>query len=316
VPDERERFLALNDRVFALYGDGHLADALAAVEQEEASLPGWRSRTTYWRACLVAQLGGPEEALSVLRTGLDEGLWWRPDWLTTDEDLERLWDLPAFAEVVAESERRQQEANAGQPDRPRMLLFPPRGRPRGVLVALHMYGEPAEEAAPRWSSATDHGLAVCVPESTRVQAEGRPCWDDDMAATRDVTLAIEEAVAAHPEPREGALVLAGASQGGMRAIELALLGEPVPARAFIGVVAGLADPDLVEGRAWEAAEHGLRGWLITGDRDAARQAVEVLHAQLSQAGLDCRLDHVPGLGHRFPDDFEERLGAMLPRLLG
>jgi predicted esterase len=314
VPDERERFLALNDRVFALYGDGRLAEALAAVDQEEPSLPGWRSRTTYWRACLISQLDSPEGALGVLRKGLDEGLWWRPDWLTTDEDLERLWDLPEFAEVVAESERRQQAANAGQPDRPRVLLFPPPGQPRGLLVALHMYGESADEAAPRWTSAREQGLAVCVPESTRVGAEGRPCWDDEMAAARDITLAIEEARSAHPVPDE-AMILAGASQGGMRAIELALLGEPEPARAFIGVVAAMADPDLVEGKGREAADRGLRGWLVTGDRDAARQAVEVLHAQLSQAGVDCRLDHVPDLGHRYPDDLEDRMRTILPWLL-
>ena len=314
MPEERERFVALNDDVFALYGEGRLAEALETVEASEPLLPRWRSRTLYWRACLLAQLGRPEEALATLKDGLADGLWWRPDWLTTDHDLERLWDLPGFDEVVMESEHRQVKANAAQPDRPHMLVLPPTGQPRGALVALHMYGATPEESAPWWRAATELGLVVCLPRSTRVQAEGHPCWDDDMAAARDVAVAVETAMSAHPVPG-GSLILAGASQGGVRAIEMALLGEP-PAGAFIGIVAGVADPDLLEGHVDEAVARGLRGWLLTGERDAARQAVELLHHQLTEAGMECRLDVVPGLGHAFPEDFPQRLRAALRSLLG
>jgi predicted esterase len=314
VADERERYLALNDRVFALYGEGRLAEALDVVDEESEALPGWRSRTSYWRACLLGALGRPDESLATLRSGVDAGLWWRPDWLTTDHDLEPLWDLPDFAEIVSGSERRQAAANAGRPERPEVHVFRPAGEPRGLLVALHMYGVTADESAPYWRSATDDGLLVAVPESTWIQADGRPCWDEDEAARRDVALAVEEARAAAPGVDD--LILAGASQGGMRAIEMTLRGEPGNARAVIGVVAGLADLDLLEETARSAARRGVRGWLLTGDRDAAQQAVELLHAQLRDAGLDCRIDVIPGLGHTFPRDFGERLKATLPFLLG
>jgi predicted esterase len=314
VADERERYLALNDRVFALYGEGRLAEALDAVEEGSEALPGWRSRTTYWRACLLSAIGRPDDSLAALRSGLDAGLWWRPDWLTTDQDLEPLWDLPDFAEIVSSSEQRQAAANTGRPERPEVRVFPPAGEPRGLLVALHMYGVTAEESAPNWRPATEEGLAVAVPDSTRIQGDGRPCWDDDEAARRDVALAVEEARAS--APRFDDLILAGASQGGMRAIEMTLRGEPGNARAFIGVVAGLADLDLLEETAKDAASRGVRGWLLTGDRDAAQQAVELLHAQLTGAGLACRIDVIPGLGHTFPQDFGERLRSALPFLLG
>jgi predicted esterase len=314
VADERERYLALNDRVFALYGEGRLAEALDAVDEESEALPGWRSRTTYWRASLLSALGRPDESLTELRSALDAGLWWRPDWLTTDHDLEPLWDLPDFAEIVSTSERRQAAANTGRPDRPEVRVFPPAGGPRGLLVALHMYGVTADESAPYWRPATEEGIAVAVPESTWLQADGRPCWDDDETARRDVALAVEEGRAAVPEVDD--LILAGASQGGMRAIEMTLRGEPGNARAFIGVVAGLADLDLLEETAKAAARRGVRGWLLTGDRDAAQQAVELLHAQLNGAGLACQLDVIPGLGHSFPQDFGDRLKATLPFLLG
>jgi predicted esterase len=313
VADERERYLALNDRVFALYGEGRLAEALDAVDEESAALPGWRSRTTYWRASLLSSLGRPDESLAALRSGLDAGLWWRPDWLTTDHDLEPLWDLPDFAEIVSRSERRQAAANAGGPERPEVRVFPTAGEARGLLVALHMYGVTADESAPYWRPATEQGLTVAIAESTWIQADGRPCWDDDEAARRDVALAVEEARAV---ASGGDLILAGASQGGMRAIEMTLRGEAGNARAFIGVVAGLADLDLLEETGRAAARRGVRGWLLTGDRDAAQQAVELLHAQLNGAGLSCRLDVIPGLGHTFPHDFGDRLKAALPFLLG
>lgn len=313
VADEHERFLALNDQVFALYGEGRFAEALHVVEETAPTLPGWRSRTIYWRASLLSLVGRPEEAIEALRRGIDTGLWWRPDWLTTDQDLEPLWDLPGFAEVVSASELRQISGNAGRRERPEVHVLSPVGYPRGVLVALPMYGATAEESAPRWRPATEEGVVVAVAESTTIQADGMPCWDDDQAAHRDVKLAVEEARAVAPGVED--LVLAGASQGGMRAIEMTLRGEP-GARAFIGVVAGLADPDLLEETAEGAARRGVRGWLLTGDRDAARQAVELLHVQLRDAGMDCRLDVIPGLGHTFPGDFEYRLRKALPFLLG
>jgi dienelactone hydrolase len=314
VADEHERFLALNDRVFDLYGEGRLAEALDVVEETAQTLPGWRSRTIYWQAVLLSLVGRPKEAIEALRRGIDTGLWWRPDWLTTDQDLEPLWDLPEFAEIVSASEVRQTAANAVRRERPEVLVAAPVGQPRGVLVALPMYGATAEESAPHWRPASAEGLVVAVAESTTIQADGKPCWDDDRAAYRDVQLAVEEARAV--APGVGDLVLVGASQGGMRAIEMTLRGEPVNARAFIGVVAALADPDLLEETAEAAAKRGVRGWLLTGDRDAAQQAVELLHVQLRDAGMDCRLDVIPGLGHTFPGDFEDRLRKALPFLLG
>ena len=313
VADERERFLALNDRVFDLYGEGRLAEALHVVEEAAETLPGWRSRTIYWEACLLSLVGRPKEAIEVLQRGIDAGLWWRPDWLTTDQDLEPLWDLPEFSEIVSASELRQIAANTRRRERPEVLVSSPMGHPRGVLVALPMYGVTAEESAPRWRPATEEGLVVAVAESTTIQADGKPCWDDDQAANRDVQLAVEETRSMAPGVHD--LVLAGASQGGMRAIEMTLRGDP-GARAFIGVVAALADPDLLEETAEAAAKRGVRGWLLTGDRDAARQAVELLHVQLRDAGMDCRLDVIPGLGHTFPGDFEDRLRKALPFLLG
>ena len=312
---ERERYLALNDRVFALYGEERFSEALALVEDDEAFLPGWRSRTAYWKACLQSLVGRPDDALETLQVGLAAGLWWRPDWLVTEHDLEPLWNRRGFQQVVAESERRQAAANAGRPKRPRVLLLPPSGRPRGLLVALHMYGATAEESAPQWSPATEDGFLVCVPESTVVQADGHPCWDDDLVASRDVALAVEEAMESQPIG-EALVILAGASQGGMRAVEMTLRGRPVPARGFIGVVAGLADPDLVEQAGPAAARRGVRGWLLTGTVDAARQAVETLHAQLGEQEIPCRLDVLPDHGHTFPPDFPDRLRAALPSLTG
>jgi acetyl esterase/lipase len=311
--EERERFLALSDRVYALYGEGRLAEALALVEGSEPKVPGWRSRTVYWKACLLSALGRPAEAMAALRKGLEAGLWWRPDWLTTDHDLEPLWDEAGYGEIIEESERRQLAANASRPERPEVLLFAPQAPPRGLVVALHMYGVTAAESAPYWRPATELGFALALPESTRIQAEGRPCWDDDDAAPGAVGAAVEEARVRYPF--EGPVILGGASQGGMRAVEMALRGKPVEARAFIGVVAAVADPDLMEDTARDAADRGVRGWLITGDSDAARQGVELLHAQLSAAGVECRLDVIPGLGHTFPGDFGRHLADVLPWLL-
>jgi acetyl esterase/lipase len=107
------------------------------------------------------------------------------------------------------------------------------------------------------------------------------------------------------------VILAGASQGGTLAIELALAGEPIPALGFIAVVPAIHDPKGLAG----LAKRGVRGMVITGEYDHFRFTAEAFHAYAQEAGLRCMLEVVPEVGHDFPDDFPLRLDKALRFLL-
>lgn len=137
---------------------------------------------------------------------------------------------------------------------------------------------------------------------------------DEQRTERDLRLAHEQAVNQTGAARITVL-LAGASQGGLRAIDAAWRGQPVPARAFIGVAAATPDPRSADAHL-RAAQRGLRGWLVTGDRDTTRSSILDFHRAATEQGLPCRLDDIRGLGHEYPPDFGNRLEKTLPFLLG
>jgi hypothetical protein len=76
-------------------------------------------------------------------------------------------------------------------------------------------------------------------------------------------------------------------------------------------VAGAAVLDDVAPVLPAAAARRLRAWFLTGDRDFARAAVLETRDVFVSAGVECQLSDVPGVGHGFPPDFDERLPAAL-----
>ncbi len=112
------------------------------------------------------------------------------------------------------------------------------------------------------------------------------------------------------------MILAGASQGGRIAIELALKSDLLPCRGFIAVVPAIREPEELAVRGKGAGKRGLRGWILTGEHDYFRPGAERLCELLQKKGTPCNLAVIPRLGHDFPDDFGTRLTAAVRFVLG
>jgi hypothetical protein len=300
-------FEDLQKRVFALYADERFAEIPELLDGAVDHFPNWRSRITYWQACIDSLLGEPERALERLRRGADEGMFWPENSLHTDPDLAAARALPGYDQMVEAVRRSAERGNVNRPEKPEVLLFAPKASPvRGLLIGLHMYARSAAESVQYWRPATDEGLVVAVPESTQVGGDGEPAWADQAITARDVRLAREEALNRHPDA-DAATVLGGASQGGGRAAAMALTGDPFPCRGLVAVVSAYPDVPDVASAARDAGARGLRAYLLTGDRDTARHQVTHLYDDLVVGGVPATQDVVPDLGHEFPDDFPVRL---------
>jgi len=210
--------------------------------------------------------------------------------------------------------KRQQAAQAkAKPEL--LLLTPKRKREKSpLLIVLHWFGGTAQAFAPYWEVAQEYGFLVAIPQSSQVVSEEGFGWSDKELARRELAahwerLKSEEGV----DPNQ--VILAGASQGGTLAIELALTGEPISALGFIAVVPAIHDPQRLAELAKEVAKQGVKGLVITGEHDHFRSAARAFSAQAQEAGLSCELQVVPELGHDFPEDFPSRLGEGLHLLL-
>jgi len=199
-------------------------------------------------------------------------------------------------------------------------LIPEGGTPpyRGI-VALHGNGENARKALDGWRTAVDEGwLLAAVQSSQIVHSEGY-IWDDTEVALREIqeqhaALAADYALSADH------LIIAGFSMGGYTAMQAALSGT-IPAQGFMLLGPGGPEPDgpddlgswlpLIEQLRGRGAP--LRGYLMAGQEDdlTPPETQQRLADFLTEAGIPCGFETIPGVAHAYPLDFRPIIARAL-----
>jgi len=312
---ETNKFHEVRNRVFALCHQRRYGKALEVAEWAQARFPEQEGVIAFWTACLKCLVSDQKGALQILEEALERGHWWGERWLLGDPDLALIRDHPRFRRIVEECKRREQAAQAEAV--PKLLVLPPEGKVEKppLLIALHGAGGTAEGTLPYWAPARQMGVLVALPQSSQVVHENGYGWGNVGLAKKELAAHWEQLRRRHPFDPDR-VVIAGASQGGKLAIELALAGVPIPTHGFIAVVPAIRDPERLARNAGEAAARGVQGWLLTGERDQFKPAVEEFHTLLLDGGFRCELTVIPKLGHDFPGDFPTRLSQALNFCLG
>lgn len=298
--DPLATYRALSDSIFTLYERGQQRDAIALLETPHPELLPWQAELAHLKACLHGSLGETDEALETLATAHAAGAWWDPSILLEDDDLESLTWMREFMSLVESSRERWAQANA-EPDRTGDRLVLPSGPVRGVVVALHGAEEDADDAMAVGESVTELGFGVLAVRSSQRTSPRYRSWPDQQRAVAEIAGALETLP---DEVRSLPLVAGGFSAGGRVAFHWAFTGVPCPVAGLI-VVAPAVRGDLGEARPAVLDPAVL---LVGSDDDLSDEVVTAGRA-LAASGLS--LEVVPGLGHRFPEDFPERLRRAL-----
>ena len=303
-------FTAVRGRLFQLHPAGDYATALEVARSAARDFPEEADRTTYWIACLLARLGDKEGALQALEEGSRRALWWAPEALEVDPDLEPLRSNDRFRTIV-EAGRVAHAAAGRRPPAEPIVRHPATGHARAALVVLHARGERAEQAVERWTDAGN--LLLVVPQSTQAFDMRSGCWDDPWAAEVDVRRAVDSTLADGDDKLP--LLIGGFSQGAALAVYLAAdqrlqgIGGCIAVAPSAGWARELIGPDL-------PSLDGLRYVVLMGTLDPRHDDCRRLAEQLRAAGAEVRLDVIEGLAHDYPADFAQRLPAAVDWVLG
>lgn len=271
--------------------EGDLDGALAVLDEMIPAYPERRHNHVYLRTMVLTLLGRTQEAAAEVLATVDAGGWWSRERLA-DPDLDALAAEPGYLDAVAVMTKRADQALAQATAATATVRENAGVEPRAAVVALHMYGVSADETAGIWAEAP--GVASFVPESTYLNADGAPGWDDPELARRDVTVAVERARAAAPGLP---LLLAGGSQGAITAMSLAAEGAFPDCRGVIAVV-GACAPDAAAGPG------SVPVFSIGGAADPMTLNVQrAAHDALAAAGVTAELNEVADLPHIYPADW-------------
>lgn len=245
----------------------------------------------------------------MLVDAIDAGYWWSEDQLRYDEDLAPLQGLPQFERAVEVSTSRFQAAGARS--KPDIVLLQPEGLqpPYPLLIALHGRGGNARDDAEIWKPALEHGLMLALPQSAQLFGIDAYAWDDGDRAQQQITFQFAELCRQGTVDRTRVIVT-GFSQGGSLAIWLAMSGM-VQARGFIAVAPSLRFTEHIAPLIPTGQMLGLRGYVITGERDPGYQQTRNLVNLLRSNGIPCEIESHPELGHDYPPGFQRSLARGL-----
>jgi predicted esterase len=301
-----EAFTRVATEVFRLHTIKAYGQALALVEAAGAQFPEDWGQLAYWRLCLLALLGRPEDALSTMRDAMGAGYWWSDTLLHGDPDLVTLRSLPEFERLLTVCRARHGAAQATS--QPELVVIQPTDMApchTRLIIALHGAGGNAPGFSVHWRPAADVGWTVAAPQSSQLDAPHAHHWRDRELSAREVHEHYAHLVRKFAIDQRR-VVLAGYSQGAALAIWLTLTGQ-IQARAVIAVAPAIRSPKEFSGLAGSYLGPPFRTYIVVGDQDWSYEAARHLPGVFQGHGLRAELEVHSGLGHWMPQDFSSCL---------
>jgi predicted esterase len=321
-------FLDYRNRLFRYYNESRYREALEVARDAAKKFPDYDAKTSFWTACLQSRLGQHAEAILTLQDAVKRNVWW-PAEVLRDNDLDPIRGRPEFKTLEAESNRLKHEQMNHKTSPDLMVRLPPgygEGKDWPALMVFHQrYGERPELSAAPWLPVLSMRMILAVPWSSQVYAHDGRSWDSLKASEKDVQWAFSKLKDYRLDSKN--LVVGGFSQGGALSI-YTVLKSIVPVCGFVAV----APSDWIIPEEKPATERqlpseaflsmveandcrGLRGSIIIGDKDPFFPKIKQLYELMVQKGLEGRMQVETGLGHEYPEKFEDRLRTALDFVL-
>ena len=313
-PESVARFASyaeMREEVVRLTGEEKFAEAARLLEAALDAYPDRIRANSYNLAYVRLRLEEIEGALKALELGLSRGVWfgkldfaadvWKP-----------LRPLPRFQRIERKSESRRREAEKRVA--PRLDVVVPPGTPPEarlpLFIALHGGGENVDLFRPHWTSPLlEKKFIVAFPQSTQLVAPDGFDWMQDVPRTLAELEAVHARLLRDYPVDPARVVVGGFSSGGAAALEVVAAGK-LPVLGFVSLCPPVPG-GLTADAARAAAARGVRGSLLTTERDGRLAAQRELAAVMREAGLLHDFVVTPDVGHWYPGDLADRIDSTL-----
>jgi predicted esterase len=307
----------LQNKLFELFEERNFEEAIHVANLIEETSSDMKYKTYFWRACLYCALEDTSQAMLELKLGLKEGVWWHPNTLMNDSDLKPLQELDEFKEILKQCESNVREMSLTA--KPEHMILKPKANMKEripVIYSLHWRGENIKRFSQYWNiEEVREDNVFAFPQSSQVYGFNEYCWDNNEIAKKEVTNTLKQ-IKRELNLENNDVILAGASQGGKLALELALNNEISNLKGFIIVVPSIREIETYKGLIEKAKDNGIKGYIITGDKDYFYSDVVKLQSLFEEKDFPCKLFIKEGMGHFFPTDFSTILPKAIDYVLG
>ncbi|MFB7120801.1 DUF3089 domain-containing protein [Bacillus tropicus] len=291
----------MQNELFRLFEKREFEAIYRCIDKAKREFPERIEKTSFWEACAFSAEGKYEEAIVSLNEALEKGIWWNPHTLMQDEDLKGLREKTAFKMIVKKCEEifKKQQLTAN----PKLFTYG-NEKAKAGLFSLHWRGSHIDDFAPYWCEEEIlHEYILGFSQSSQIHGMKSYSWDNHEIAIKDVMKTFNDFVNKYNLED---IIIAGASQGGNIAIELALKNM-LATQKFIAVIPAIRDVKAIESIVASNDITNVEGYIVTGDKDLFYENTLQLMLMFEEYNVNCKLIVREGLGHLFPEDFKQIL---------
>jgi predicted esterase len=314
--DKREQgtYQEMRQYVGELHQQKKYAEAAAVLERAVDRFPDHVRANTYNLALMRVLTGEHDKAIQALEDGLRRGIFYGL-WDFEREVMKPLKSQAGFQPLWKRNLARLEEAQGKATMKVDVVTpvgYDP-SRKYPLFIALHGGGENLAEFKPNWVSPRlqTEFITVYVQSSQVADMTGFH-WQDEARTRRDLEAAYKEVTAKYPVD-SNRVVVGGFSSGGFAALVTAF-HEFLPVRGFVAlcpeVPTSIQDAEIVA-----AVRRGIRGSLLTTERDARVALQRALADRWKSMRLDGEIVVTPDIGHWYPKDFAQQLDRAIERIL-
>ncbi|MDP4552753.1 DUF3089 domain-containing protein [Alkalihalobacillus macyae] len=294
-------FANLQKHVSELVQEKRSDEALSLMEDAKKDFPNKIDRLGHWKANLYSIEGKKEEALAELNEVLANGLWWNPELLTSDPELDILKDSTEFKNIVNTCQSIFEKEKVAAQAEWNVL-----GNPLSdtVIFPLHWKGSNLVDFTMQWSEEKlVSNYLLGIPQSSQLFSYACYSWDDKDIASTDVRTTFRE-FEKNYNLYDKEVILSGASQGANVATQLSLHSDVEEFNEFIAIAPAFEINEL-ENIITTNLNGKVRGCIITGDKDPFYKSVLKAVTLFETYQIPFKLIVIQGMGHTLPDDLAD-----------
>lgn len=145
-------------------------------------------------------------------------------------------------------------------------------------------------------------------QSSRLSGTDRFVWSENKEQSKKDVVQLYKQLCDEYAIDESRIIIGGFSSGGALAMDAALQNL-IPAKGFIAVCPAGIDTYEEDFRSlMEAGDRNVSGYILCGEKDVfALDEQKQVAGLFDEAGFRYRMIVIPGMGHSYPDDLDERI---------
>ncbi len=292
---------------------GQLEEALVlAQEAYNHQFPGVLKPATLLLASTQSMLNQKTAAINTLAKATEQKVFWSPTMLDQicKREFANIKDEEAFKKIYAQCAEwfialQAKSAPLSITQLPKNINA---DGSLPLMINLHWRGSGgAEMVAQQWAKILDNDYAMLLPQSSQLMDEQQYCWDDYDLSVKEISTHYQQFTETY-QIQENSIILAGASQGGARAVKM-LLEDALPTKIsrFIVLFPYLKHLEDYEALLPKALENGVKGVFIMGDKDQMFEHIKSFYDTAIAKGLNWKWITMEGVDHTFPPNFDAYL---------